>query len=111
MWTNRSGWKIGSGGGKGRGVGGGVEAQRRCPLTSRARFAYRLGLRMANARTRAGSNLLLDEYWEAGDDRYVDEVLSLTAGKKLKSLADRWLKDSRPFARRTLLAYIGDGCD
>ncbi|MDI3286752.1 hypothetical protein [Polyangium sp. 15x6] len=66
---------------------------------------------MANARTRTGSNLLLDEYWEAGDDRYVDEVLSLTAGKKLKSLADRWMKDSRPFARRTLVAYIADGCD
>src|SRR5688572_28438616 len=66
---------------------------------------------MANARTRAGSNLLLDEYFEAGDDRFVDEVLSVTARKKLKALGERWLRDGRPFARRTLIAYIADGCD
>lgn len=66
---------------------------------------------MAKATTKAGSNLLVDEYFEAGDDRFVDEVLALTTGKKLKSFADRWYKDKRAFARRTLLAYIDDGCD
>lgn len=68
---------------------------------------------MAKARTQATttSKLLLDEYFEAGDDRFVDEVLSLDAGKKLKSLAERWYRDSRAFARRTLLLYIDDGCD
>lgn len=68
---------------------------------------------MAKTRTQAttSSKLLLDEYFEAGDDRFVDEVLSLDAGKKLKSLAERWYRDARPFARRTLLLYIDDGCD
>ncbi|UQA64032.1 hypothetical protein E8A73_046910 [Polyangium aurulentum] len=66
---------------------------------------------MAKARTQASSSLLLDEHFEAGDDRFVDEVLALSSGKKLKSLADRWFRDARPFARRTLLAYIDDGCD
>lgn len=70
---------------------------------------------MAKARTQAttssSSKLLVDEYFEAGDDRFVDEVLSLDAGKKLKSLAERWYRDARPFSRRTLLLYIGDGCD
>jgi hypothetical protein len=68
---------------------------------------------MAKTRTQAttSSKLLLDEYFEAGDDRFVDEVLSLEAGKKLKSLAERWYRDARPFARRTLLLYIDNGCD
>lgn len=66
---------------------------------------------MAKARTQASSSLLLDEHFEAGDDRFIDEVLALSSGKKLKSLAERWYKDGRPFARRTLLAYIDDGCD
>jgi hypothetical protein len=61
--------------------------------------------------TTSSSKLLLDEYFEAGDDRFVDEVLALDAGKKLKSLAERWYRDARPFARKTLLLYIDDGCD
>src|SRR4051812_49288740 len=59
----------------------------------------------------SASSLLLDEYYEAGDDRFAGEVLASTAGKKLKALADRWYGDGRPFARRALLAYIDDGCD
>jgi len=68
---------------------------------------------MSKARTKPtnSSNLLVDEYFESGDDRFVDEVLSLQTGKKLKSLAERWYRDSRPFARRTLFLYIDDGCD
>jgi hypothetical protein len=69
---------------------------------------------MAKARTQpttSSSKLLLDEYFEAGDDRFVDEVLSNQQGKKLKSLAERWYRDGRAFARRTLLLYIDDGCD
>jgi hypothetical protein len=59
----------------------------------------------------AASSLLLDEYYAAGDDRFVEEVLVATAAKKLKALADRWYPDKRPFARRALLRYIDDGCD
>lgn len=66
---------------------------------------------MSGARSRTASELLLDEHFEAGDDRFVDEVLASTAGRKLKALAPRWYADSRPFARRALLRYIDDGCD
>lgn len=57
------------------------------------------------------SSLLLDEHLAAGDVRFVDEVLASTAGKRLKGLAERWFKDTRPFAREALHRYIGDGCD
>jgi hypothetical protein len=59
----------------------------------------------------SASSLMIDEYFEAGDDRFLGEVLGSTAGKKLKALAERWYRDSRPFARATLLRYIDDGCD
>ncbi len=65
----------------------------------------------AKTKTTTSSNLLVDEYFDAGDDRFVDEVLSLQSGKKLKAMAERWYRDSRSFARRTLLLYIDDGCD
>jgi len=58
-----------------------------------------------------GSSLLLDERYEAADERFLDEALASTAGRKLKSLAPRWYEDKRPFARRMLLAYLDDGCD
>ena len=35
----------------------------------------------------------------------------LHRGKKLKTLADRWYGDARPFARRALLRYVNNGCD
>lgn len=59
----------------------------------------------------AASSLLIDEFYEAGDDRFVDEVLKSASEKKLKSLADRWYRDPRPFARRALFRYVDDGCD
>ena len=58
-----------------------------------------------------GSSLLLDEYFKAGDDRFVDEVLASRLDRKLKALAAPWYQDPRPFARRALLRYIDDGCD
>lgn len=57
------------------------------------------------------SALLMDEYWRGADDRFLAEVLASTNAKKLKTLAEPWYKDGRPFARRMLLAYIDDGCD
>ncbi|WP_437937304.1 hypothetical protein [Sorangium sp. So ce341] len=66
---------------------------------------------MSAARPHTASTLLLDERFEAGDDRFVDEVLASEAGRKLKALAPRWYADGRPFARRALLRYIDDGCD
>jgi hypothetical protein len=57
------------------------------------------------------STLLIDEYFEAGDDRFLAEVLASRSDKKLLTLAERWFWDPRPFARRLLLAYVDDGCD
>lgn len=57
------------------------------------------------------SALLIDEYYEAADERFLPEVLGSQNAKKLKAFADRWYRDKRPFARRALLAYIDDGCD
>lgn len=57
------------------------------------------------------STLLIDEYFDAGDERFLAEVLSSRSDKKLLSLAQRWYWDPRPFARRMLLAYVDDGCD
>lgn len=57
------------------------------------------------------SALLIDEYYEAADERFLAEILASTNAKKLKGFAERWYHDKRPFARRMLLAYIADGCD
>jgi hypothetical protein len=57
------------------------------------------------------SSLMLEEWFEAGDLRFYDELLASTAEKKLKSLGERWARDQRSFARRMLLRYIDEGCD
>jgi hypothetical protein len=59
----------------------------------------------------AGSALLVDEYFASGDDRLFDELLACRSEKKFKSFGERWYADSRPWARRTLLRYVDDGCD
>lgn len=59
----------------------------------------------------SASALLMDEFFEAGDDRFLDEVLKSRSDKKLRSLAEKWYADPRPFARKALLAYVDDGGD
>jgi hypothetical protein len=59
----------------------------------------------------AGSSLLLEETFEAGDARFLDELLRFDGEKRLASWADRLYGDERPFARQMLLHYIDDGCD
>ena len=59
---------------------------------------------------RKGSALLIDLYFETGDERFVAEVLCFDGAKKLAGLAKPWFDDARPFARRALIAYIDDGC-
>ena len=59
---------------------------------------------------RKGSALLIDLYFEVADERFLDEVLAFDGPKKLAALAKPWFDDTRPFARRALLAYIDDGC-
>lgn len=55
--------------------------------------------------------LLLDEAFEAGEERFLSELLAQDAEKKLKGFGERWIRDARPFARAMLLRYIDDGCD
>ena len=59
----------------------------------------------------ASSSLLLDELLEAGDVRALAELLGSRAQKKLATIAQSLLSESRPFARQVLLGYIDDGCD
>jgi hypothetical protein len=58
-----------------------------------------------------GSALALAEFYEAGDPRFLDEVLAARQDGALGALAERWFKDERPFAREALVAYVLDGCD
>lgn len=57
------------------------------------------------------SALLLEEYFDTGDARFLDELFKSRSEKKLKALGERWSVDTRPFAREALLGYIDDGCD
>ncbi|MDP3277056.1 MAG: hypothetical protein Q8Q09_17830 [Deltaproteobacteria bacterium] len=61
--------------------------------------------------TASSSTLLLNEYFDAGDWRFFDELLSSTAARKLQVFAARWYGDRRAFGREALLRYIDDGCD
>src|SRR5918997_1786659 len=54
----------------------------------------------------AFSPLLLDELFAAGDERFLDHLVKFHEPKKLASIADRWKRDARPWARRTVIAYL-----
>ncbi len=55
------------------------------------------------------SSLLIDEFFAAGDERFVREVLELRDDSKLKSLGDKWANDKRAFARTSLFRYLEQG--
>lgn len=52
------------------------------------------------------SPLVLDELFAAGDERFLEHLIQFYEPKKLAAIADRWKRDTRPWARRTLLAYL-----
>src|SRR3954471_21232065 len=52
------------------------------------------------------SPLVLDEYFAAGDDRFLPALRAFHEPKKLASIADRWKKDHRPWARQQILNYL-----
>lgn len=54
----------------------------------------------------AFSPLVLDELFAAGEERFLDHLIKFHEPKKLASIADRWKRDSRPWARRTLFQYL-----
>jgi hypothetical protein len=55
------------------------------------------------------SSLLIDEYFNAGDERFVPEVLGSKDAGKLKSLGPKWAADPRPFARASIIRWLADG--
>ncbi|MBI5537634.1 MAG: hypothetical protein HY898_33230 [Deltaproteobacteria bacterium] len=60
---------------------------------------------------RVSSDLLIDDYFEAADERLLAEVEASTSAGKLAGLAERWYKDPRAPMRRMLLGYIDEQCD
>jgi len=57
------------------------------------------------------SSLLLDEHWNAADPRFLEELLALSDSALLLAMADKLIKDPRPFARSMLERYVDEGCD
>lgn len=55
------------------------------------------------------SAVALEALLEEGDPRFLDAVLETAEARPLRGLAERWYRDGRPEARRSLLAYIDDG--
>ncbi|MCC6741748.1 MAG: hypothetical protein IT452_22200 [Planctomycetia bacterium] len=51
------------------------------------------------------STLLLDDAFERGDDSFVARLGECVRSSKLAAIADRWVRDPRPWARRMQLAY------
>jgi hypothetical protein len=58
-----------------------------------------------------GSALAMSEYFEAGDPRFLDELLATRSDRLLGNLAPGWYRDPRPASRQALVAYVLDGCD
>jgi hypothetical protein len=52
------------------------------------------------------SLLLVDECFARADGGFLDALRKVTSPKFLAALADRWKKDSRPWARVQILAYL-----
>jgi hypothetical protein len=52
------------------------------------------------------SSLLVEEYFDGEDSRFVDELRACHAPQRLAGLADRWKKDPRPWARLQILHYL-----
>lgn len=52
------------------------------------------------------STLMLDEFFNAEDERFVDELRKITSASKLAGLAERWKKDPRPWARKQIFQYL-----
>src|SRR5438093_1043382 len=54
----------------------------------------------------ANSWLLLEELLERGDPAFVTELRKVHDAERLGGFADRWVADSRPWARQFLFDYL-----
>ena len=52
------------------------------------------------------SSLMLEECYAAADDRFLDEWVRLSRPEFLARFIERWMTDSRPWARRQLIQYL-----
>jgi len=62
-------------------------------------------------RSQSGSFLLLDEYFDTSDPRFLETLRQVHSPKKLAGLAERWKKDIRPWAREQILDYLSQPLD
>jgi hypothetical protein len=56
-------------------------------------------------------SLLINEYLNAEDSRFVDTLRQIRSPKFLAGLADRWKKDPRPWARQQIFDYLARPLD
>ena len=61
---------------------------------------------MAESNQTRGSMLLVDEYFNSQDERFVDELRRIRNPKPLAGFVDRWKRDPRPWAREQMLKYL-----
>lgn len=54
----------------------------------------------------AVSFLLIEEYFASGDDRFADALREFHVAGSLATIADKWKKDPRPWARQQILKYL-----
>jgi hypothetical protein len=54
----------------------------------------------------ATSFLLIEEYFATGDDRFVDAIRDFHIPGTLATIADKWRKDPRPWARDQIVRYL-----
>jgi hypothetical protein len=57
------------------------------------------------------SLIWLEQAFASEDERFVSELFRFHKVEQAASFAKSWIADTRPFARRALLAYVADGCD
>jgi len=55
--------------------------------------------------------LMLEEYFNAEDERFVETLRKIQSPKFLAGFADRWKKDPRPWARRQIFSYLAHPLD
>lgn len=59
-----------------------------------------------NTASSQGSVVLLEEYFNNRDNRFLDELNKISSLKKLAGFADTWKKDPRPWARKKIFKYL-----
>jgi hypothetical protein len=59
----------------------------------------------------AAGYLLAEEFLSAGDERFVETILTLHDPKRLASLADKWKRDHRPALRAWAEKYLDDAIE